>query len=290
MQNKPISSNKTLRVGNRLLSLEIPLVAGIINVTPDSFFKDSRSKNLNEALKTAEKMIGDGAAILDVGGYSTRPGAAEVVEEEELNRVIPVIRAILSRFPNVIVSVDTFRSAVARQALELGAGIINDVTAGTHDHNMLPVIAQHKACCILMHMRGTPATMGALTQYKNVVTEVASYLKQRADDALSAGVTDIILDPGFGFAKTPEQNFSLLRNFNHFTSTGFPVLAGLSRKSMIWRTLNTNPSNALNGTTALHMAALLAGASVLRVHDVREAVETIILFSELNKNPSSITT
>lgn len=287
MQNKPISTNKTLRAGNRLWSLETPLVAGVINVTPDSFFDGSRAKNLEGALKTAEKMIAEGADILDVGGYSTRPGAAEVNEEEELKRVIPVVEAIFKQFPNSVISVDTFRSSIAAEALESGATIINDVTAGTYDGKMMQVVAQKKATYILMHMRGTPATMGELTAYNNVVTEVASYLNERASEALRTGVTEIILDPGFGFAKTAEQNFSMLRNFQHFTRTGFPVLAGLSRKSMIWRTLKTDPAHALNGTTALNMAALIGGASMLRVHDVKEAKETVLLFKEL-KGKSSI--
>ena len=286
MQNKPISSNKTLRAGNRLLSLEVPLVAGIINVTPDSFFDGSRAKDVDAALKSAEKMISEGASILDVGGYSTRPGATEIDEEEELIRVIPVVTAIVKQFPDVVISVDTFRSTVAAHALESGAVIINDVTAGTHDGNMLSVVAQNKATCILMHMRGTPSTMGELTEYKNVVTEVASYLNERSMEALRTGVTEIILDPGFGFAKTAEQNFTMLRNFHHFTKAGFPLLAGLSRKSMIWRTLKTEPANALNGTTALNMAALIGGASILRVHDVKEAIETVTLFKELKGNPT----
>ena len=258
-----------------------PKVMGIINTTPDSFFGGSRQSGLEDALRAAEKMIGEGADILDIGGYSSRPGAEEVSEEEELLRVVRVTEAIHKNFPGTPVSVDTFRSTVAKACLDAGAVIINDITAGTHAENMFETVASFNAAMILMHMRGTPATMGSLTVYSDVITEVALYLKERVDAAQRAGINDLMVDPGFGFAKTIDQNFKMLQHLYHFQICERPVLAGLSRKSMVWKTLETNPEGALNGTTALHMAALLKGASILRVHDVKPASECINLFVKM---------
>jgi dihydropteroate synthase len=262
-----------------------PKVMGIINTTPDSFYGGSRNQGISEALRAAEHMIRDGADLLDIGGYSSRPGAEEVPEEEEFKRVVPAIEAIQKNFQGIPVSVDTFRSTVAKAGLDAGAVIVNDITAGTEDQEMFKIVGSFKAAMILMHMRGTPATMGSLTVYSDIITEVAAYLKERTDAAQQAGVTELMVDPGFGFAKTTDQNFEMLQHLNHFQICGRPVLAGLSRKSMIWKTLGTNPEGALNGTTALNMAALMKGASVLRVHDVKPAVECVNLFVKMENRP-----
>ncbi|MFM7327898.1 MAG: dihydropteroate synthase [Bacteroidota bacterium] len=279
MQNTPFSTNKTLRLRDQLLDLTNPVVMGVINCTPDSFYAGSRHQGLSGFLKQAEKMIQEGATILDIGGYSSRPGADEVPEAEEVQRTVPMIGLLNKYFPQTPISIDTFRREVARQALDAGASIINDITAATHDDGMLKLAAEYKSVLVVMHMRGTPKTMGTLTDYNDLVNDVTLFLAQRVHAALEAGVTDVIIDPGFGFAKTPDQNFELMRGFSHFSSIGRPVLAGLSRKSMIWRTLDITPEEALNGTTVLNTIALMRGASILRVHDVREAVECVKLFS-----------
>lgn len=226
-------------------------------------------------------MIADGADILDIGGYSSRPGAEEVSLETELSRVAPVIEAIHREFPETPVSVDTFRSAVAKAGVEAGAMLINDITAGTGDSDMFSIAAHFGSVMILMHMRGTPATMGTLTQYEDVTREITYFLQERIKAAEKACLREIILDPGFGFAKTVEQNFKLLENLQHFQICNRPILAGFSRKSMIWKTLKTDPANALNGTTALNMAALMKGAGILRVHDVKPAKECVTLFCQM---------
>jgi len=264
---------------------------GIINATPDSFYSESRRTSREEALRAAENMIAEGADLLDIGGYSSRslhlyfPGASEVTLEEELNRVLPVIESIHRAFPEVPLSVDTFRSQVAQSGLEAGACLVNDITAGLGDPQMFSIVGSQRAAMILMHMRGTPATMGTLTSYENVTKEVATFLEARIREAESAGIHEIIVDPGFGFAKTVDQNFEMLRNLSHFLICGRPVLAGFSRKSMIWKTLGTDPSQALNGTTALNMAALMNKAGILRVHDVKPAVECVRLFCHLENYP-----
>lgn len=218
---------------------------------------------------------------MDVGGYSSRPGAVDVSEQEEAARVLPVVEALCRNFPETPVSVDTFRSGIAAEALERGASIVNDITAGTADPELLKAAAKHKATVVLMHMRGNPATMGSMTHYDDLVHDIILHLRNRCDAAHAMGVTEIIIDPGFGFAKTREQNFGLLRQLDAFGILGTPVLAGLSRKSMIWKTLGITPEEALNGTSALHMAALMKGAAILRVHDVAPAREVVRLFEEL---------
>jgi len=285
MQSKSNSSNQTLHLNGRLLDLSRPRVMGIINATPDSFYSESRRTSREEALRAAENMIAEGADLLDIGGYSSRPGASEVTLEEELNRVLPVIESIHRAFPEVPLSVDTFRSQVAQSGLEAGACLVNDITAGLGDPQMFSIVGSQRAAMILMHMRGTPATMGTLTSYENVTKEVATFLEARIREAESAGIHEIIVDPGFGFAKTVDQNFEMLRNLSHFLICGRPVLAGFSRKSMIWKTLGTDPSQALNGTTALNMAALMNKAGILRVHDVKPAVECVRLFCHLENYP-----
>jgi dihydropteroate synthase len=254
---------------------------GILNVTPDSFYAASRTTADSELLRRAERMLSEGATILDIGGYSSRPGAADVPEEEECNRILPAIRLLHRHFPHAILSIDTFRSTVAQQALEEGAAMINDISGGQRDPNMIALASKWQVPYICMHMRGTPQTMQEQTTYTDLMTELLEFFHQRIAELHQYGVKDIIIDPGFGFAKNVDQNFTLLKNLDCLRITGKPLLVGLSRKSMIWRTLDITPDEALNGTTALHMAALLKGASILRVHDVKEATETIRLFIKL---------
>ncbi|MBX7141042.1 MAG: dihydropteroate synthase [Chitinophagales bacterium] len=277
-------SEKTLiHCGGKLLDLSTPKVMGILNVTPDSFYPESRLMNEAEVLQLAEQMRQDGAAILDVGGLSTRPGAEEISVDEELHRVIPAIRKILKEFPDAIVSIDTFRSKVAEEAVAAGATMVNDISAGRLDADFLTTIAKLKIPYVLMHMQGTPQTMQENPSYESVVNDVFNFLKKRLIQLNRLGIHDIILDPGFGFGKSVEHNYQLLKHLSVLRTFGLPVLAGLSRKSMICKVLHANPANALNGTTALHAVALLQGAKILRVHDVKEAVETIELMAALHR-------
>lgn len=274
----------SLRIGGTLKELTHPLVMGILNVTPDSFFAESRAFTAEAVEKRVEKMLSDGADIIDVGGYSTRPGAAATDAEEEWRRVALGVAAAKRINPQVPVSVDTFRAEVARRAVEeYGADIINDVSGGDLDADMWQTVAELQVPYILMHMRGTPATMQELTNYDDVVADVLSDLLHKVDKLRAMGVSDIILDPGFGFAKTVEQNFRLLAQIDSFRLAGLPVLAGLSHKTMIWKTLGIKPDEALNGTVVLNTVALLGGADILRVHDVREGVETVKLIEMLRK-------
>lgn len=276
-ESKLFSTKKTLNVRGRLLDLATPAVMGILNVTPDSFYDGGRLADEASLLRQAEQMLEAGATWLDVGGYSTRPGAAEVPEAEERRRVTTAIEAILKRFPQAHVSVDTFRSQVARAAVEAGAAIINDVSGGALDDQMFATVAALKVPYILMHMRGTPQTMTSRTNYQHLTVDILRELQPALYQLNQLGVTDICVDPGFGFAKTVEQNFSLLHHLDDFQTLGRPLLVGLSRKSMIWRTLHIRPDEALNGTTALHALALWKGADILRVHDVKEAVQVVSL-------------
>tara|TARA_R110002012_G_scaffold37798_2_gene105653 strand:+ start:51025 stop:51798 length:774 start_codon:yes stop_codon:yes gene_type:complete len=254
---------------------------GIINITPDSFYDGGKTFSEKEILKQAEKLLSEGATFLDVGGYSTRPGAEEVSEKDEIERAAGAIETILKSFPQALISVDTFRSKVAKKAVEAGAAIVNDVSGGTLDAEMYKVVAKLKVPYILMHMRGNPKTMAKLTKYKNVTIDVLKDLAEKIALAKSEGINDIIADPGFGFAKTRQQSFQLLNNLELFQNLDVPILAGISRKSMIYKTLDTSAENALNGTTSLNTIALLKGASILRVHDVKEAVECVKLFENL---------
>ena len=274
-------TKKTLNCRGRLVDLTVPAVMGILNVTPDSFFTGSRVA-AEKAVETAQKMLSDGATFLDVGGYSTRPGAAEITPIEEANRVLPVIKAIVDNFPDALISIDTFRASVARQAIDAGASLINDVSGGTLDPAMFATVASQPGVpYVLMHLRGTPQTMQSLATYGNVVTEVIDELAPKVAALRALGVHDIILDPGFGFAKTPAQNFNLLSHLDAFAVFDEPILVGISRKTTIWKTLSITADEALNGTTVLNTAALLKGAAVLRVHDVREAVEAVKLTQNL---------
>jgi dihydropteroate synthase len=256
---------------------------GVINITPDSFYAGSRQTDEKEILHNVEKMLTDGASIIDIGGYSSRPGAEPISEVEEAQRVLHPIAAIRKKFPDVIITVDTFRSAIARKAVDAGADMINDISGGELDHEMHNTVAQLQVPYICMHMKGTPETMNGLANYSNLEHEIITYFHQKIAALQKAGVKDIIIDPGFGFAKTIEQNFQLMNNLSMLSMLGKPLLIGISRKSMIWKTLQTSPEHALNGTTALNMVALMKGASILRVHDVKEAVETVKLFTHLTQ-------
>lgn len=264
------------RIRERLVEVRFPAVMGILNATPDSFHSTSRV-NVDEALRLAERMLLDGAAMLDVGGASSRPGAEEVSEAEELRRVLPVIRAVHACFPEAIVSIDTYRCGVAEEAVAAGAGMVNDISAGTLDEAMLAIVAKLGVPYIAMHMQGTPRTMQVDPRYADVAAEVTLHLSRRLNAAHSAGIPDVILDPGFGFGKTTAHNYALLNALERVAALGAPVLVGLSRKRMINEVLGTRPEASLNGTTVLNTIALLKGACILRVHDVREAVECVEL-------------
>jgi dihydropteroate synthase len=271
------SGNNSLQCGKNALYLDKPLVMGILNLTPDSFFEGSRYNEINACLSQTEKMISDGASIIDVGAVSTRPGAHFVSEEEELSRLLPVIEALIHKFPDTVFSVDTFRSKVVKLAAEAGAGIINDISGGRFDEALIHAVASTGLPYILMHMQGTPETMQEKPVYKDVVSEIGNFFELNIKTLKEAGIQQIILDPGFGFGKTLEHNYQLLQGLNTLTRSGFPVLVGLSRKSMIYKLLNITPDDALNGSSAIHMIALLNGADILRVHDVKEAIQVIKL-------------
>lgn len=264
------------RIKDRLLTPSFPMVMGIINATPDSFHAASRA-DVDRALHLAEKMLAEGASILDVGGQSSRPGSQQGSAEEEAARVLPVIAAIHQRFPEALISVDTWRASVAHEAVVSGASLVNDISAGLLDEAMLPTVAALHVPYIAMHMQGTPATMQQAPHFTDVAAEVTHFLSQRLQAAHHAGIADVILDPGFGFGKSTAHNYTLLRELGRLIALGVPVLAGLSRKRMINAVLGTTPEEALNGTTSLNTIALLNGASLLRVHDVKEAVQAVKL-------------
>jgi dihydropteroate synthase len=264
------------------MDLSRPKVMGIINITEDSFFNKSRCIDEESVTRAAAMMLDHGTDILDVGGCSTRPVADLIEPEEELKRVRMAVTAIRKSFPDAVISVDTFRACVAEEAVKsCGADIINDISGGEMDPEMLPLIIEMNVPFILMHMQGTPATMQKNPVYNDVVADILMWLEKRVSILKQGGVKDIIIDPGFGFGKTLEQNFEILRRFNEVQIAGLPLLAGLSRKSMIWKSLDITPSDALNGTTALNMVALMKGANILRVHDVMEAREVITLFEKI---------
>ncbi len=269
---------RTLNLKGQLIDLRTPAVMGILNITPDSFYGGSRVEGTDAVVQKAGEMLAQGATFLDVGGYSSRPGAAHISAEDERARVVPAIEAVQKAFPEALISVDTFRAEVARAAVEAGACMVNDISGGALDEAMFGTIASLQIPYVLMHMRGTPQTMTSLTQYGNLLPEMFAYFQQKIFRLRQLGVKDIILDPGFGFAKTPDQNYQLLRNWNYFNPLGLPVLAGLSRKSMIYKKLQISVEDALNGTTVLNTIALMKGAAILRVHDVKEATEAVKLF------------
>lgn len=274
----------TINCRGRLLTLDEPRVMGILNVTPDSFYDGGFYQEEGEMLTQVERMLDEGASIIDIGGMSTRPGSAGISEEEELRRVMPVVEGVVRRFPEAILSIDTVHSRVARETINAGAHLINDVSAGRMDQAMYQIVAELEAPYVLMHMQGTPATMQQQPSYQEVSLEILDFFIVEVGRLRDLGVKDIILDPGFGFGKSLQHNYELLNKMHIFKILDLPVLAGISRKGMIHRLLQITPQEALNGTTALHMVCLQQGASILRAHDVKEAVEVIRLWRQLEEH------
>ena len=272
----------TINLRGKLMNLSVPKIMGILNITPDSFYDGGRYNSKDKIKKQIEKMIISGADIVDVGGYSSRPGAKDISIEDELNRVIPAIEILKQKFPETIVSIDTFRSRVAREAIISGADIVNDISGGNLDPDMFETVSKHKVPYILMHMRGSPKNMMSKTDYENVTKDVCKYFSERIDKAKSFGINDIIIDPGFGFSKTTQQNYELFNNLEFFKEFQKPIIVGISRKSMIYKILNTTPEKALNGSSVLHTISLMKGANILRTHDVKEALECVKIVSQLN--------
>lgn len=265
----------TLNCKGRLLTIDEPIVMGILNTTPDSFFSSSRVSD--DALQRAEQMLKEGAAILDIGGQSTRPGAEHIGADEELRRVMPAVETLSNHFPEAIISIDTYHSKVAKEAVTAGASVVNDISGGNLDESMISTVAALQVPFICMHMKGTPGNMQQHAFYENITREVLDYFILKTEECREAGITDLIIDPGFGFAKNISHNFKLLKELSVLKMLDKPIMVGLSRKSTIYKTLNITPAEALNGTTVLHTIALLNGASILRAHDVKEAAETIKL-------------
>ena len=272
---------KTINCKGNLIDLSTPKVMGVMNLTPDSFYDGGKLTSKKEILLQANKMLKEGATFLDLGAYSSRPGAQFVSEKEEIHRLLPVIKILLDEFPETLLSIDTFRSNVANESIYAGASLINDISAGTLDDHMFKIIAQHQVPYVMMHMRGTPETMMQNTDYKDLTKEVIYYFSKRINKARSFGINDLIVDPGFGFSKTLDQNYELFNDLELFRHLNVPLLIGISRKSMIQKKIKTTAANSLNGTTALHAIAIQKGVSILRVHDVKEAFETINLLQNL---------
>jgi len=272
----------TINCKGQLIDLTSPKVMGILNITPDSFYDGGAYKNEKNILNQVDKMLNEGATFIDVGAYSSRPNADYISEEEELKRILPIVNLILDEFPDALLSIDTFRSSVAKPCVEAGACIINDISAGNLDDNMLQTIADLRVPYIMMHMRGTPQNMQQQTSYDNIINEMIFYFSERIVAAKQLGIIDLIVDPGFGFAKTLEQSFEVLNHLELFKMIDKPILAGVSRKSMIYKTLEASANEALNGTTVLNTVALQKGASILRVHDVKEAIECVKLVETLS--------
>ena len=254
---------------------------GILNVTPNSFYDGGKHKEINSIIHQVDKMLSEGADFIDIGAYSSKPSAEFVSEEEEIKRLVPIVKSLVEMFPNIVLSVDTFRAQVAKASVENGVAMVNDIAAGLLDDKMLETVAELKVPYIMMHMRGNPQTMQSLTDYKDIVKEMIFYFSERIQKARSFGISDIVIDPGFGFAKTLEQNYEVLHKMELFEMLELPILVGVSRKSMIYKVLESSPQEALNGTSVLNTIALQKGAKILRVHDVKEAVECIKLVSKL---------
>ena len=272
----------TINCKGMLVDLTTPKVMGILNVTPNSFYDGGKYKNETEILSQVEKMLNEGADFIDIGAYSSKPNADFVLEEEEISRIIPVVGLVLKHFPETLLSIDTFRSEVAKVSIENGAAIINDISAGNLDVKMFEIIAKYNVPYIMMHMRGNPKTMQSLTNYNDIVKEILFYFSERVSMARSFGINDLIIDPGFGFAKTLEQNYEVFQKMELFKILELPLLAGVSRKSMIYKILDIGVEDALNGTTVLNTLALTKGAKILRVHDVKAATECVTLFNKIN--------
>lgn len=272
---------KTIRVGGKLINLSEKKVMGILNLTPDSFYDGGKYKNLKGMLAKVEQMLAEGADFIDVGGFSSRPGASNVPVEEELKRVIESIKLIKSHFPEAVVSIDTFRAVVAEKAIEAGAAMVNDISCGEMDQNMFALVKSAQVPYVMMHMQGTPADMQKKPVYKDVVAEVMQFFAKKIETAHKMGIADIIVDPGFGFGKTIEHNFQLLKDMSLLAGLGQPMMAGLSHKSMINKVLNIRAGESLNGTTVLNTIALINGADIIRVHEIKEAKEAILLVKQL---------
>lgn len=270
-----------INCNGNLIDLTTPKVMGILNVTPNSFYDGGKHKEINSIIHQVDKMLSEGADFIDIGAYSSKPSAEFVSEEEEINRLVPIVKSLVETFPNIVLSVDTFRANVAKAAVENRVAVVNDISAGFLDDKMLETIAELKVPYIMMHMRGNPQTMQSLTDYNDIVKEMIFYFSERIQKARSFGISDIVIDPGFGFAKTLEQNYEVLHKMELFEMLELPLLAGVSRKSMIYKVLENSPQEALNGTSVLNTIALQKGAKILRVHDVKEAVECIKLVSKL---------
>jgi len=272
----------TINCKGQLIDLSSPKVMGILNITPDSFYDGGLYKNENGILKHTEKMLNEGATFIDIGAYSSRPGAHHVSEEEELKRIVPVVNLILKHFPKAYLSIDTFRSAVAKQCIEAGAAIVNDISAGQMDTKMIQTVGKLGVPYIMMHMKGTPKNMQQQTQYDDLVKDIIFFFSERIAEARLHKISDIIIDSGFGFSKNLEQNYELLSKLELFNNLDLPLLVGISRKSMIYKLLESTPQEAINGTTILNTVALTKGASILRVHDVKEAMECVKLTNQIS--------
>lgn len=272
----------TINCKGTLIDLSTPKVMGILNVTPDSFYDGGRYKNDASILNKVESMLSDGATFIDIGAYSSRPGADHVSETEELKRIVPIVELLIDKFSDINLSIDTFRSKIAKECIGAGAALINDISAGKLDNKMLETVGELGVPYIMMHMKGTPQTMQQHTDYNDLIKDIIYYFSERISEARANKIIDIIIDPGFGFSKTLEQNYALLNKLELLNILEQPMLIGVSRKSMIYKTLNTKPNKALNGTTSLNTIALLKGANILRVHDVKEAVECVTLTNKLH--------
>jgi dihydropteroate synthase len=272
----------TINCRGTLIDLTLPKVMGILNVTPNSFYDGGKYADEKSLISQLEKMLTEGATFIDIGAYSSKPSAEFVSEEEEIERLVPIVKSVLKHFPETLISVDTFRANVAKAAVENGACIVNDISAGSLDDSMMKTVAELQVPYIMMHMKGNPQTMQSLAQYQNITKEMLFYFSEKVAQARSFGINDLIVDPGFGFAKTLEQNFELMNNLELFKILDLPILVGISRKSMIYKTLGTTAEFALNGTTVLNTIALQKGSNILRVHDVKEAVECVNLCQNLN--------
>lgn len=270
-----------INCNGNLIDLSTPKVMGILNVTPNSFYDGGKHKEINSIIHQVDKMLSEGADFIDIGAYSSKPSAEFVSEEEEIKRLVPIVKSLVETFPNIILSVDTFRAQVAKASVEHGVAMVNDIAAGLLDDKMLETVAELKVPYIMMHMRGNPQTMQSLTDYNDIVKEMIFYFSERIQKARSFGISDIVIDPGFGFAKTLEQNYEVLHKMELFEMLELPILVGVSRKSMIYKVLESSPQEALNGTSVLNTIAFQKGAKILRVHDVKEAVECIKLVSKL---------
>ena len=267
-----------------LIDLNTPKVMGILNITPDSFYDGGQYNDVNNVLRQVEKMLSEGATFIDVGGYSSRPNAKHISEKEELNRILPIIEVLLNEFPHILISIDTFRSSIAQKGVEAGAAMINDISGGSLDEKMFKTVAQLQVPYVLMHMKGTPLTMQQHTSYEDLTKDIIFYFSKKVSELRALKVNDIILDVGFGFAKTLEQNYDLLNNLDLLKILELPILTGLSRKSMLYKLLGTRAENALNATTSANTIALMKGTNILRVHDVKEAMEAIKIVGAIRNN------